>query len=238
MKTNQQVGLSGGCENLIRLCSKKTMKFVFENNFDGIFPELLKVLNEKLNILTIGDATIGMQGQGPTTLGEPAFLNLILASSDVKSLDEAFCNITTLKLPNYLDSENKFDLDEYRISIKKPELNRTAHPDIGLIDGKACFECYNKVINLTSKLAGFRGEKMRVAIGKFLPEEILEDNRTVVYGGCAIERFVKEEIDIPIAINDEAAFIEQLYLLKSLLVKKGKVNLTAIDKVKAKIISK
>tara|TARA_Y100000310_G_scaffold68197_1_gene63503 strand:+ start:14500 stop:15987 length:1488 start_codon:yes stop_codon:yes gene_type:complete len=246
-KTNQQIGFSGGIENLIRLGSKKTQEVIFANNFNKMLAKfVLAVNNNAKGILNIGDGSIGMHGQGPTTLGEPAFLNLIMASRNALALDSAFCKVSDIKEIKYINELKNIselgdiitvgdDVDSINITLKKPETNKTAHPDIGLIDGNGCYNCFYSVINLTSKLAGCRGEKIRIAIGTNIPQVVLEGDRVVVFGDCAINKLKQDGVKVENVISDKLSFVEQMSLMKSLLTKKGKAVLTPIDKVKSKI---
>ena len=102
MKTSLQSGISGAIENLLRLADQKTQAGIFEDGFDMAMPMLAKAIYENSEMLAIGDATIGMQGQSPTALGEPAFLNLIFASKNPVNLDTAFCCITMLEIPRHI----------------------------------------------------------------------------------------------------------------------------------------
>ena len=259
MKTNQQFGLSGAVENLLRLADIQTQDLMFENDIEKMLPMFVKALNSKTSILSVGDAAIGMQGQGPTTLGEPAFLNLIFASSDSVALDSAFCSATMLEIPKYIIESSRLnagksdvneieivgsDIESLKRPIKTPQKNYTAHPDIFLIDGKACSGCFNSIINLSSQMAGLRGVQLNIIIGPFIEKDTLDKERTIIYGDCAIKSInnqndIKEKankLNIPV-ISEKSNPDEQVLLLKKLLTTKGKPSITPIDKVKTKIIN-
>ena len=247
MKTNSQLVISGAAENLIRLVDEQTQREMFLNDIDITLPKLIKAFP---NTFTIGDAAIGMQGQGPLTLGEPAFLNLIFASRDIKNIDAVFCRSTMLGMPPYIsNSAENFDtknievvgndLDALRYPIKRSAPDETPHPDIKLIEGKACPACFSAMFKLTSRLIGLRGEQINLVIGPVLAEEMLKGKeRIVVFGDCAINK-IKEgrEYDIkPMAqISENVDEIEQLVLFKKLLTTKGETTVTPIDKVKSKM---
>lgn len=250
MKTNQQYGISGGVENLVRMADKKTQYLLFENDFDKMLPKFVNAIVSKSDFITIGDATIGMQCQGPTVLGEPAFLNLILASKDPVALDAVFCNITMLDIPSHVTGCSEIgigksdvkeielvgnELDALRYPIKTPVKTQTAHPDIILIDGKACSGCFNSVLNLTSNLIGLRGETLKIAIGHLLSEDVLNDERLIVYGDCAINKLKKDKIKLNTYMSEKGDSVEQLMVMKKLLTTKGKLVITPIDIVKTKI---
>lgn len=254
MKTSQQFGISGAVENLLRLADEQTQTTIFENDFDRTIPKLAKAISENSKILNIADATLGMQGQGPTVLGEPAFLNLAFASRNPVNIDSVFCDISMLDTPQHiLESESAGigkskiedieivgnEPDALRYPLKKAEQEQTAHPDINLIEGKACSSCFNSAISLTSKLVGLRGEKMAMAIGPMLTKNMIEETsknkRLLIFGDCAISKLKKEGTSMPASISEKADSLEQLLLLKKLLTTKGKVSLNLLDTATAKV---
>jgi uncharacterized protein (DUF362 family) len=187
MKTNFQLGISGALENLSRLADEQTQREMYFNDIDKTLPKLAKAVP---NALTIADATNGMQGQGPLALGEPAFLNLILASKNAAALDAAFCEAVMLEIPAYVSSafpsspkspaqesaknvrtnETKIEvvgneIEALKYPIKPAVPSETSHPYIKVIDGKACPACLNIMQNLTSRLIGVRGEQINLLIG-------------------------------------------------------------------------
>ena len=181
MKTNFQIGISGAMENLSRLVDEKTQRKMYFDGIDKTLPKLMKAIPD---FITIADATSGMQGQGPLALGEPAFLNMVLASKDAAALDAVFCEIAMLNVPPYVSSVNDFDIkkievvgneiDALRYPIKKPSNDETPHPYIKVIDGKACPACLNLMYGLTSKLIGLRGEQLNLVIGSSLTKDMLK----------------------------------------------------------------
>ncbi len=244
MKTNFQLGISGALENLSRLVDEKTQREMYFEGIDKMLPKLVKAIPD---VFTLADATNGMQGQGPLTLGEPAFLNLVLASRNAAALDSVFCGAVMLPIPPHVTSSTKnFDtkdievvgneIDALKYPIKAPVPNETPHPDIKVIDGKACPACLNTMYNLTSKLIGLRGEQITLVIGSMLTDDMLEGKeRLVAMGDCAIKKF--EELGIkPIAkIDENIDEIEQLALLKKLLTTEGSPKITPVDRVKSKM---
>ena len=243
MKTNSQIVLSGAVENLLRLVDEQTQKEMFWNDIEKTLPKLAKKFT---NVLNIADATAGMQGQGPLTLGEPAFLNLILASRSAANLDAVFCEDTMMEIPPYISFETGFDakkievvgnqLEAVKYQIKTPSPDETPHQDIKVIDGKACPSCFNKMFKITSRLVGLRGEQINLAIGPLLSKSMLAGkDRIVLFGDCAIKR--NEELGIkPMAtISENVDEVEQLVLFKKLLISKGETPITPVDKVKSKM---
>lgn len=256
MKTNFQIGISGALENLSRFCDEETQRRMYFDDIDSTLPKLANVLP---NIFTIADAVNGMQGQGPLALGEPAFLNMVLASKNAVMLDAAFCDIAMLPFPSYIYKSLKSSLipakavlrgieavgneiDALKYPIKTPIPYETPHPDIKVIDGKACPACLNRMYNITSKLVGLRGEGINLVIGSILTDNMLKDKeRLVFFGDCAIKKLKELKTRSIAKIEENLDEIEQVVLLKKLLTTKGEPAITPIDKVKskmAKLISK
>ena len=240
MKTNFQIGISGAMENLSRLCDEKTQREMYQNDIEKTLPKLVDALK---NVITVADASNGMQGQGPLHLGEPAFLSLIFAGKTPAAVDAAFCEVCMLPVPHYVSdslSAKKIEtvgneIEALKYPIKQPSLHETPHSDIKVIDGKACPACLNLMYSLTSKLIGIRGNELYIAIGSCLDPNVLkEKQRVVVLGNCAINKF--ESMGLGFAsINEETDSVEQLILLKKLLTTEGAPKITNIDKVKTKM---
>ena len=244
MKTNFQIGISGALENLSRLVDEKTQRQMYFDDIEKTLPKLAKAFS---NVLNIADATNGMQSQGPLALGEPAFLNLVFAGKNAAYLDAIFCEVAMLKIPHYIISSDKaFDpknieivgneLDALKYPIKQPVFDETPHPDIKVIDGKACPACLNLMYNLTSKLVGLRGDEIKIVMGSAITKETLDENkRTVVLGDCAIKKMDELKIKCDAKIDEKLDPIEQIVLLRKLLETKGTPKITPVDKVKSKM---
>ncbi|MFH2028968.1 MAG: DUF362 domain-containing protein [Nanoarchaeota archaeon] len=96
MKTHLLLGIAGALENMTRVVSAKSYKEMsadMEKAVRGI-GLLNKFIGKQV---VLGDATIGMQGNGPGQYGEPGFLNLVMASKDPVALDKIFTEIGLLK---------------------------------------------------------------------------------------------------------------------------------------------
>ena len=242
MKTNFQLGISGALENLSRLVDEETQRNMYFEDIEKTLPRLLKAIP---NVLTIADAVNGMQSQGPLASGEPAFLNLIFASKSPAALDAVFCEAAMLPIPSYIsqayvDIKNievvGNELDALKYPIKAPLPNKTPHPDIKVIDGKACPACLNIMYNLTSKLIGARGEQINLVIGSVLTEEMLEGKeRQVALGDCAIKKIEDMKISSIEKIDEKIDDIEKFVLLKKILTTEGTPTITPIDRVKSKM---
>jgi len=236
MKTHSQLGISGGVESLIRAVDEYTQKKMFEENIEKKLPELVHAMPQ---FLTIGDATIGLEGDGPTLLGEPAFLNMILLSKNVMALDKVFAEIGMLSAPKYLRQMEDIEIVGDEIEACKFQMKAaksvTSHPKIKLIDGKANPLIHNSALQVSSKLFGLLGHELNLVIGRHLTEEMVSKSRLVAYGNDAIQKLktlgVQTVAEIPEDIDD----VEKLMLLKSVLVDPDKKGINIKDRVKSKI---
>ncbi|MBI2657101.1 DUF362 domain-containing protein [Candidatus Woesearchaeota archaeon] len=249
MKTNFQLGISGALENLSRLVDEKTQREMYYSGIDSTLPKLAEALKE---VITVADATNGMQGQGPLALGEPAFMNLVLASTNPAALDSIFCEMFMIPLPAHVISAGKgidaksievagSELDSLKYPIKTANPEETPHPDIKVINGKGCPACLNLMYSLSSKLVGLRGHEMHLLVGSQFDKSALEKQRIVAVGDCAVKKIGELKLDTIAKIPENVDEIEQLVLLKKLLITEGAPKITPVDKVKskmAKLISK
>ncbi|MBI2101940.1 DUF362 domain-containing protein [Candidatus Woesearchaeota archaeon] len=239
MKTNFQIGISGAMENLSRLADGETQRKMYYDGIDAALPKLGKAISS----FTIADATNGMQGQGPLALGEPAFLNLVFAGKDAAFIDAAFCEVAMLAKPDYIKETDVKkieivgnEIDAIKYPIKNSIHDETPHPDVKVIDGKACPACLGMMYRLSSNLIGLRGEQLNVVIGSMLTEEMLRGKeRLVALGDCAIKKVAELGIKPMAQINENIDAIEQVVLFRKLLTEKGYVRITPIDKVKSKM---
>jgi len=136
MKTHMLLGISGALENMTRVVSVKTYKELEKDMEKAI--KGIAVLNKLIGkYLTIGDASIGMQGNGPGMDGEPAFLNMILASKDPVALDKIFTEIGLLRDAKHVLAASDLDIgssDLVDITVVGDELDackRELKPPIG-----------------------------------------------------------------------------------------------------------
>lgn len=92
LKTHLIFGIAGALENMSRFVSLENLMQIQvlaqskAIDMDDAIVQLHKVLPK---YITIGDASVGMQGNGPLN-GEPAFLNYLLASRDPVAHDAVF----------------------------------------------------------------------------------------------------------------------------------------------------
>ncbi len=251
LKAHSQWGISGALENMIRVTDTETQKQMHKNNVH----EHLAYLNKLLRYVTVGDGTIVLQVTGPLLIGEPAFLNLILASEDAVALDRIFCEIGCFEVPHYIKVAHNMgignvDLKEIEVvgnevdAVKNPlssaNKNLSPHSKVNVIDGKSWSGEYIAIYNALSKLANIKTQEIDVAIGKIFDKNDLQDKgRVVAFGDNAIERL--QELGIkPIAeINgDPPDLIESVLILKKIFEGDGKEKINIIDKMKSKMASK
>ncbi len=248
MKTNSQIAVSGAIENMLRVVDEDTQKKMFKEDVDKTLPKLIKALPK---FLTIGDVIIGLQGNGPTLLGEPAFLNMLFLSKDPVALDAVFSEACLLTTPRYIkiaslleagNSDTKKieivgeELEAVKCPLKAAEKDATAHTKIKLIDGKADPYTYNTALKIAAKLVGLLGEEVNLVIGSLITKDMLKGKiRLVAYGKDAIKQInilgIKAIAEIPESMDDT----EKVMLLKSVLQNPNKENITPVDKLKSKI---
>jgi len=237
-------------ENMLRVVDEDTQKGMFEKDINKTLPKLIKTLPE---FLTIGDATIGLQGNGPTLLGEPAFLNMLFLSKDPVALDAVFAESGILTIPQYVKIASLLDvgncdtkkieivgdeLEAIKCSLKPAEKNATAHTKIKLIDGNANPYTYNTALKMTAKLVGLLGDEVNLVIGSLITKEMLQKkNRLVAYGKDAIEQLKKLRVKAIAEIPENMDDTEKVMLLKSILQSPNKKEITVADKLKSKVAS-
>ncbi|MBI2134951.1 DUF362 domain-containing protein [Candidatus Woesearchaeota archaeon] len=250
LKTNSQILVSGAMENMIRVTDSKTQEMMYSNDIEKTLPKLIKALPE---FLTIGDGTIGMHAQGPTSLGDPAFLNMLLISNDAVALDAVFAEIGMLPKPEYVKEADSIgagegivknievvgeDLEAVKLNLKPASKEATGHPRIKLIDGKSSPAIFNEALGVSSKLIGLSGYQMHLAIGKFIEKGMTaEKERIVAYGKDAIEKMRELGVKTAAEIPEDMESMEKIVLIKSILEDQKKETINAADRIKSKIAS-
>ncbi len=248
MKINSQIGVSGAMENMIRVVDEETHKKMFVDDIEKTLPKLIKTLPK---FLTVGDATMGMQGQGPTLLGEPAFLNILFVSKNPVALDAVFSEAGMLKTPEYIEKAGEMgignndtknmeivgdELDAIKYRLKAAEKGCTAHPNIKLIDGKSNSYMFNSALKITSKLVGLLGYELHLVIGTQLTKDMLKGKeRVVAYGKDAIQKVNDLGVKVLAEISEDIDDLEKVVLLKGVLEDPKKKRITQVDKVKSKL---
>lgn len=200
LKTHSQFSIAGALENMIRITDIETQKEIHKKKFS----EALALLNKAVKYITIGDASIGLHGNGPLIMGEPAFLNLILASRDPVALDRIFCEIGMLKVPQYLKDANAIELgncelnkievvgnevDAVKFSLNSANENPSPHSSIKVVDGISWSGDFIAMFNLLSKISNIKTPHFTMAVGSlFVKAQFTEEEKIVAFGDNAIQR--------------------------------------------------
>ncbi|MBS3131714.1 DUF362 domain-containing protein [Candidatus Woesearchaeota archaeon] len=251
MKTHSQWGVAGAMENIIRVADNSTQKRIHSNN-PG---EMLAKLNRTVKCITLGDATIGMKGSGPLIGGEPAFLNMVLASNDPVAIDRVFCEIGFFEVPEYINAAGKIGLGESdmdRIEVVGNEVDAVRYPlspagsdpsphsGVRVIDGMAWSGDYVAMYGVLGRLANIQTKGVSVAIGGALDRKNLEGAKKIVaLGDAAVERLKELGVKTLLGIKGSPPdMVESISLLNKVLESNGQKNVNIIDRVKSKIASR
>lgn len=251
MKTSVQIGICGAMENLTRLADPKTIQEMYYEGIDKTLPSLLKVLPQGLHI---GDALIGLHGNGPLASGgEPAFLNTLLASKDPVALDAVFVHLSGSVMPRYIIEAGSRgigkndiktleivgdELEATQYPLKLPKEQPLIHPYMRLIDGKADPATFVAVTSMTGKMIGLAGEEIQIAVGRHLTKEMLVDkDRLVAFGKDAIDRLKELKAEVIAELPESMDKVEKMVLLKSVLQDPKKRRITLADKMRSKFAS-
>ncbi len=115
IKTDMLLGIDGAFENLTRFLSKKTFEELAKDPKKAVMA--LAVLPKLFpKFITIGDASIGMQGNGPAMHGEPGFYNMIFAARNPVAHDKIIQEVFCLRKLPYVELAGKIGLGESDIS--------------------------------------------------------------------------------------------------------------------------
>lgn len=115
IKTDMALGMDGAFENLIRFLSKKTFDELAKDPKKAVMA-LAVLPNMFPKFITIGDASIGMQGNGPAMNGVPGFFNLIFAARNPVSHDKVVQEVFCLRKLPYVELAGQLGLGEGDIS--------------------------------------------------------------------------------------------------------------------------
>ncbi|MBD3164231.1 DUF362 domain-containing protein [Candidatus Woesearchaeota archaeon] len=115
IKTDMLLGIDGAFENLTRFLSKKTFEELSKDKEKVVLA--LAVLPKLFpKFITIGDASIGIQGNGPAQYGEPGFFNMLFAARNPVVHDRAVQDVFCLRKIPYVELASQLGLGEYDIS--------------------------------------------------------------------------------------------------------------------------
>ncbi|MCK5282659.1 MAG: DUF362 domain-containing protein [Nanoarchaeota archaeon] len=115
IKTDMLLGLDGSFENLTRFLSKKNFDELAKDPqkaalalavLPGLFPKFI----------TIGDASIGLQGNGPAQYGEPGYYDIIFVARNPVVHDRAVQEVLCLRKLPYVELASQLGSGEYDIS--------------------------------------------------------------------------------------------------------------------------
>ncbi|MBR9699009.1 DUF362 domain-containing protein [Candidatus Woesearchaeota archaeon] len=112
IKTDMVLGMDGAFENLTRFLAKETFDDLAKDPQKAALA-LAALLNIFPKFLTIGDASIGTQGNGPAQHGEPGFYGLIFAARNPVVHDTAVQEVFCLRKLPYVQMAGKLGMGEY-----------------------------------------------------------------------------------------------------------------------------
>jgi uncharacterized protein (DUF362 family) len=134
IKTDMIVGLDGAFENLTRFLSKKNFEELAIDPRKAV--SALTVLPNVIpKFITLGDASIGMQGNGPAQYGEGGYYNMIFAAKNPVSHDKIVQEVLCLRKLPFVELAGKMgigqaellkinlvgnELDALRRDVKQP----------------------------------------------------------------------------------------------------------------------
>ncbi len=237
MKTHAQHGLSGALESLVRLLDEDSQKKVHGKEGRNVLSKLSHIFP---SVLTIGDASIGMQGNSPQ--GEPAFMHLLLASKSPINVDRVFVSMGMLPLPNYLKEilmKNieivGEELDCVKVPLKQAD-DGSPHPFVRFV-GDADAKCVMGAIHVCRKIIGVGapGSSVQLAMGAFTKEMLDENERIVLYGKDAIENGRAMGIAATAELTQEMPELQRIVLLRSILENPQKKKIGVADMFKVKM---
>ena len=115
IKTDMYTNIDGAFENLSRFLSKKSFDEISSDPKKAVLA--LSVLpNLVPKFITLGDATIGSQGNGPGPTAEPGFYNMIFASRNPVVHDKVIQEVFCLRKTPYVELASKLGLGEGNIT--------------------------------------------------------------------------------------------------------------------------
>ena len=159
LKTHAQAFMTIGCKNLKGIISdEEKRKF----HRVGLHPMIARIATTIRPILTVVDATNGIDGLGPSTLGRKRHIGYILAGDDAFETDCAACKLVGVdwKDVGYLKlisersgKKPRIDHIEKRVQFKLPPQDK-CHRILGvaIYFGEACSGCTSAIANAGKKL--------------------------------------------------------------------------------------
>jgi len=203
IKTHFQSEVSMSLKNMFGTASWDSRKELHKMGLtDGI--AYLNTLLPKY--FTVGDATIGLQGNGPALLGKPGNWGLIFASTNPVAHDAMVCQLFGLDIPKHVKKAGELGLgmadtekielvgesrSSIRRKIERPGKDITPLKNVDIVDGDACSYCMNNLWTVLLKLSKEdlkSDKKIQVLIGNIIKEcDINLHKQKVICGNCAIK---------------------------------------------------
>jgi|ETNmetMinimDraft_2_1059921.scaffolds.fasta_scaffold00465_11 uncharacterized protein (DUF362 family) len=115
IKTDMVLGMDGSFENLTRFLNKESYEQLAKDPQKAVMA--LAVLPKLLpSFITLGDASIGMQGNGPAQHGEPGFYNMFFAARNPVVHDRVASEILCLSKLPYAELAGKLGIGEFDLT--------------------------------------------------------------------------------------------------------------------------
>ncbi len=247
-KTHAHLGIAAAMENMLRIVDADTQQRMYAGDIQKTLPLLIKELPP---VLTIVDATIGMQGQGPTPHGDPAFLNLLLAGHNPVTLDSVCAAVGEFPVPVYVREAAELlhippdignieivgdELAAVQFPLRPSQPQAHIHPYVELIDGKAAPDIFSKAHQICARLHGVSGALVSLVIGAHFTKADLDGKKRIVaFGDDAIAKAREFGIPLSLELSADGDLTEHAIHLKALLENPEKSHLSPVDKVRSKM---
>jgi uncharacterized protein (DUF362 family) len=157
VKTHFQVGISCALKNMKGVLAAETRKRMHRRDIQMMIAEMNSVLPP---YVTVADATIGLEGMGPSVLGTPAHFGLVLASRDPVALDATVCRLFHWPVPKFVSlaaqmgvgtaDPASIDVVGEEVKVVEGEYDLptgefSPHPSVKVVDGAGCSGCSNTI---------------------------------------------------------------------------------------------
>jgi uncharacterized protein (DUF362 family) len=204
IKTHFQTGVSMAVKNMFGVVGFESRKLIHRYCLDAGLAHLSKILPR---YVTVGDATIGLEGFGPSIKGTPGKWGLVFASGDPVAHDSAVCRLFGIDVPAHVRIAADIgvgvsdparinvigeDQDSLRRKIKPPAGPFSPLEGVNAIDGGACAYCLYAVYLVLQRLAT-QGVKPKheidILFGRNIDESACAGKRDKLLCGDCTDRF-------------------------------------------------
>ena len=204
IKTHFQTGVSMAVKNMFGAVGFESRKQIHKFCLDAGLAHLNKILPK---YVTVGDATIGLEGFGPSIKGTPGKWGLVFASTDPVAHDSTVCRLFGVDIPAHVKIAADIGVGIINPSVIKMlgddqgSLRRKMKPPLGpfsplegvnAIDGGACAYCLYAVYLVLQRLAT-QGVKPKheidILFGRDIDESACSAKRDKILCGDCTERF-------------------------------------------------